>query len=106
MGKLLEQAGLQDLIQAATSSDDAEESKPDPDIVEAALEQAGFPADEVIMIGDTPYDVEAATRAGVRVVAVRSGGWGDGDLGGALAVYEDARDILENFDQSPFGRGG
>lgn len=103
---LLEQAGVADLIQDATSADDAEESKPDPDIVLAALKQAGFPADEIIMLGDTPYDVEAATRAGVRIVGVRSGGWGDQDLQGAIAVYEDPADLLERYDESPFGRGG
>ncbi len=103
---LLEQAGVADLIQDATSADDAEESKPDPDIVLAALKQAGFPADEIIMIGDTPYDVEAATRAGVRIVAVRSGGWGDQDLQGAIAVYDGPLDLLEQYDESPFGRGG
>ena len=106
MKALLEQAGIGDLIQDATSSDDAEESKPDPDIVEAALRQTGFPAEEVVMVGDTPYDVEAATRAGVRVVAVRSGGWGDEDLDGAVAVYEDPADILAGYDQSVFVRGG
>ena len=106
MKALLEEAGIGDLIQDATSSDDAEESKPDPDIVKAALRQTGFPAGEVVMVGDTPYDVEAATRAGVRVVAVRSGGWGDEDLSGAVAVYEDPADILAGYDQSVFVRGG
>jgi HAD superfamily hydrolase (TIGR01509 family) len=101
---LLEQAGVEDLIQAATSSSDAEESKPDPDIVEAALEQAGFPPEQVVMIGDTPYDVEAATRAGVRIVAVRTGGWADEDLEGAIAVYEDPAELLQGFDESPLGR--
>ena len=106
MGALLEQAEVADLIQDATSSSDAEESKPDPDIVEAALEQAGFPVDQVVMIGDTPYDVEAAGRAGVRIIAVRTGGWDDPDLKGAIAVYEDPRDLLEQFDDSVFGRNG
>jgi HAD superfamily hydrolase (TIGR01509 family) len=102
---LLKQAGVDDLIQDATSSSDAEESKPDPDIVEAALEKSGFPPEEVVMLGDTPYDVEAATRAGVRIVAVRTGGWGDDDLGGAIAIYDDAAELLEGFDASVLGRG-
>ncbi len=106
MREILEQAGVADLIQAATSSDDAERSKPDPDIVEAALEQGGFPADQTVMLGDTPYDVEAATRAGVRIVAVRCGGWGDAELEGAIAVYDHPADLLEHFDESPVGRGG
>ena len=106
MGVLLEKAGVQDLVQGATNSDDAENSKPDPDIVQAALREAGFPAEDTIMLGDTPYDVMAANRAGVRIVAVRSGGWGDEDLRGAAAVFDDPADLLARFDESPFGRGG
>ncbi len=105
MQQILEQAGVADLVQDATSSDDAEESKPDPDIVLAALGRAGYPAPQVLMLGDTPYDVEAARRAGVGVVALRCGGWSDADLRGALAVYEHPQDLLDNFDDSPFGRG-
>ncbi len=104
MKGLLEQAGIQDLIQDATSSSDAEESKPDPDIVQAALDQAGFPTDRVVMIGDTPYDVEAATRAGVGIIAVRSGGWADEDLRGALVIYDHPADLLEHYEESPLGR--
>lgn len=106
MRGLLEQAGIADLIQDATSASDAEESKPDPDIVEAALEQTGFPAEQVVMLGDTPYDVEAAERAGVRIVAVRTGGWDDEELRGAIAVYRDPAELLERFDESPLGRVG
>ncbi|HEV2146089.1 MAG TPA: HAD family hydrolase [Longimicrobiaceae bacterium] len=102
---LLERAGVRDLIQDATSADEVEESKPDPDIVHAALEDAGFPAEQVVMLGDTPYDVEAATRGGVRIVAVRSGGWGDEELSGAVAIYDDPADLLEHYDESPVGRG-
>lgn len=104
MGALLEQAGIEDLIEERTSSSDAAESKPDPDIVEAALEAAGVKADEAVMLGDTPYDVEAARRAGVRCVAVRCGGWGDAELGDAVAVYDDPADLLRRYDASPFGR--
>jgi HAD superfamily hydrolase (TIGR01509 family) len=105
MGMLLKQAGVDDLIQDATSSSDAEESKPDPDIVEAAMEKAGFPAEQMIMIGDTPYDVEAATRAGIPIVCVRTGGWDDADLRGAVAVYDHPQQLLDGFDESPLGRG-
>lgn len=104
LGALLERAGVKDLIQGSTSSDDAEESKPDPDIIHAALRDAGFPAGDVVMLGDTPYDVEAATRAGVRIVAVRCGGWDDDALHGAVAIYDDPADILAHYDGSPFGR--
>jgi HAD superfamily hydrolase (TIGR01509 family) len=85
---LLKIAGAASLMDAKTSSDDAEASKPEPDIIVAALKRAGASADEAIMIGDTPYDVEAAQRAGVKVIGFRSGGWGDGDLEGAIAIYD------------------
>ena len=53
------------------------------------------------MIGDTPYDIEAAGRAGVPVIALRSGGWKDDDLAGAVAIYDDPADLLAHFDESP-----
>lgn len=101
---LLEIAGAEDLIEGRTSSDDADESKPDPDIVHAALASSGLPASEVLMIGDTPYDVAAGGRAGVGVVALRCGGWGTEDLAGALAVYDDPADLLAHYDSSPLAR--
>ncbi|MNT06728.1 Pyrophosphatase PpaX [compost metagenome] len=101
---LLRAADASELESSATTSDDADESKPEPDIVEAALRRAGVGADGAIMIGDTPYDVAAARRAGVRIVAFRSGGWDDAGLSGAIAVYDDPADLLAQFDSSPFGR--
>ena len=98
---LLAIAGAEALLDAATSSDDADQSKPDPDIVEAALKQAKARANDAIMIGDTPYDVEAASRAGVRIIAFRCGGWEDADLHGALAVYDGPADLLAHLEQSP-----
>lgn len=103
---LLEQVGVKDLIQDATSGEEVEESKPDPDVVHAARDDGGYSAEQTVMLGDTPYDVEASTRAGVPVVAVRCGGWGDEDLRGAVAVYDDPADLLEHFDESPVGRNG
>jgi HAD superfamily hydrolase (TIGR01509 family) len=105
MEKLLEIAGVADLIECRTRADDAGKSKPDPDIVLMALQAGGLAADRAVMIGDTPYDVEAATRAGVDVIAVRSGGWDDADLKGAIAVYDDVADLLARYDESPLGRG-
>ena len=102
MKKLLEVAGVGDLLEEATSSSDAENSKPDPDIVEAALEKSDAAAEDAIMLGDTPYDVAAATGAGVAIVAVRCGGWGDEELTGAIATYADPADILLNYEESPF----
>ena len=98
---LLRIAGADWLMDEATSSDDAAESKPEPDIVIAALKRAGVTAPEAIMIGDTPYDVEAATRAGVKIIGFRSGGWGDADLKGAIAVYDGPWDLLARIDDSP-----
>lgn len=103
LGKLLAICGGQDLIDAKTSSDDADRSKPDPDVVQVALDSLGMRADEVVMLGDTPYDVEAAGRAGVGMIAVRCGGWGDKDLAGAVAIYEDPADLLAHYDSSPLG---
>ena len=100
---LLKIAGADWLMDAKTSSDDAEESKPEPDIILAALKRAGASADEAIMIGDTPFDVEAARRAGVKVIGFRSGGWGDGDLDGAIAIYDGPWDLLARLDESPLG---
>jgi HAD superfamily hydrolase (TIGR01509 family) len=97
---LLKVCGADRVIEAATSSDDAEESKPDPDILHAALKQIGLPTSAVAMLGDTPYDVEAARRAGVKVIALRCGGWGDVDLA-ADAVYDDPADLARHIDRSP-----
>jgi phosphoglycolate phosphatase-like HAD superfamily hydrolase len=87
---LLGQAGVRDLVDAICTSADAEATKPDPDIVHAALEKAGATADQAIMIGDTPYDVDAAAKAGVKAIALRCGGWWtDDDLAGAVAIHDD-----------------
>lgn len=101
---LLKQAGLDDVIKRATTSDDAEESKPAPDIVEAALKKAGVTADRAVMLGDTPYDVGAARRAGVDIIALRSGGWGDEELHGAVSVYDDVADLLAHYTSSAVGK--
>jgi HAD superfamily hydrolase (TIGR01509 family) len=101
---LLAIAGAERLIDAATSSDDAEQSKPDPDIVTAALGKADAAAGEALMIGDTPYDIEAAGRAGVAVIAFRCGGWTDPDLHGAAAIYDGPWDLLARLDDSPLAR--
>ena len=100
---ILDQAGVSDLIQAASSSDDADRSKPDPDIVRAALQKARRQAAHSVMIGDTPYDVEAAARARVPAIGLRSGGWTDDGLRGAIAIYDHPADLLAHLDESPLG---
>lgn len=87
-----------------TTSSDAEHSKPDPDIVEAALDRLRLRPDEAVMIGDTAYDIESATKAGVPIIALRSGGWNDEDLKGAIAIYDDPADLLAQYDESPLAR--
>jgi HAD superfamily hydrolase (TIGR01509 family) len=99
LGLLLEQAGVAGLIEESTSSSDAEESKPEPDIVQAALQRAGVAATDAVMLGDTPYDVAAAGRAGVPLIAVRCGGWGDDALRGAVAVFDGPADVLAHWEE-------
>lgn len=95
MEAILAQAGVADLIPRRTSSDDADQSKPDPDIVRAALARVHAEARDAVMIGDTPYDIEAARRAGVDAIALRCGGhWTDADLSGAIAIFDDPQDLL------------
>lgn len=101
---LLRVAQVDDLMDATTSSDDADESKPDPDIVQAAVAKSGFDAAQLIMVGDTPYDVAAAKGAGVPIIAVRCGGWTDRDLSGAIAVYDDPQELLQKFELSHLAR--
>lgn len=96
---LLEITGAADLIGDTTSSSDADQSKPNPDIIQAALEKGGVDPSNAVMLGDTPYDIQAAARAGVRTIGLRSGGWHE--LPGALAVYDDPADLLRRYDDSP-----
>ena len=100
---LLKIAGADGLMDANTSSDDAEQSKPDPDIARAALKRAHAAPWNAVMIGDTPYDVEAAQAAGVPIIAFRCGGWADADLKGAVAIYDGPWDLLSKLESSALG---
>jgi HAD superfamily hydrolase (TIGR01549 family) len=98
MKALLRQAGIQNLIHDATSSGDVESSKPDPDVIGAAIKKSKLKPDELVMLGDTPYDVEAARKAGVATIALRCGGWWDDDaLDGAIAIFDDPADLLAHW---------
>ena len=97
---LLKAAEVADLMEEEATSGDAESSKPDPDIVRAAIKKSGLGNDELLMIGDTPYDVEAALRAHVPVIAFRSGGWLDSELAGSIAIYDGPADLLANYESS------
>ena len=99
---LLEIANVLDLIDSKTSADDAESSKPDPDIIQAALKKLKMPPADTLMVGDTPYDIEAAAKAGVKTIAFRSGGWKDDGLKGAIAIYDGPADLAERFADCPF----
>lgn len=103
LAPLLDLVGIADLVDATTSSSDAERSKPDPDIIQAALEKAGHSPAEILLLGDTPYDIAAADKAGVRTIALRCGGFGDRELAGAIAIYDDPADLLARYDESPLG---
>lgn len=90
------------LMEGQVTKDDASRSKPEPDLVEAALrELGGIDRGEALMLGDTPYDIEAAARAGVRTIALRCGGWSEAALRGALAVFQDPEDLLRSWAHSP-----
>ncbi|MGW0563885.1 HAD family hydrolase [Streptomyces sp. NPDC003016] len=95
-----------DAITATASADDVDAGKPAPDPVERALELAGVPADRAVFVGDTVWDMEAATRAGVLAVGLRCGGIPQADLegAGAAAVYQDPADLLAGLGDSPVGR--
>ncbi|GAX44139.1 HAD family hydrolase [Tolypothrix sp. NIES-4075] len=101
---LLKAAQVDDLLEEATTSSDAESSKPAPDIVEAALKKLNMQPNEVVMLGDTPYDIQSASAAGVGVIAVRCGGFDDSQLERAIAIYNDPADILANYDNSPLSK--
>ena len=98
--------GCADLVSAVTTRDDVESSKPCPDIFAAALlKVAPIQAADAVVIGDTPWDMKAALKVGVRTIAFRCGGFPDDWLreSGASFLYNDARDFLARYDRSPFG---
>ncbi len=96
--------GIAELVDAVTDADDVDRSKPFPDIFQAALARLdGVAPDEAIVIGDSPYDAQAATKAGLKMIGVLSGGFAEETLreSGAIAIYRDIADLLERYDQSP-----
>lgn len=99
---LLARGDFGPLIDAATTSDDADRSKPAPDIVGAAVRLAGVTPGEAVMVGDTRWDVEAAHRAHVACVALRCGGNDPATLADAEAVYADPAALAAALDRPPF----
>ena len=93
-----------DIVDGWTDADDVSHSKPSPDIFTAAARKAGVKVSEALVVGDSPFDVEAAARAGLQIVAVRSGLFSDDALQGAIAIYDNVGDLLDRFDESPLSR--
>jgi HAD superfamily hydrolase (TIGR01509 family) len=104
LGGLLERAEITDLVDDCASGDTVERSKPAPDIILAALQVGKVSAEESLMLGDTPYDVEAGRRAGVGSIGLACGAWDARGLLQAIAVYDDPADLLAHLDESPIGR--
>jgi HAD superfamily hydrolase (TIGR01509 family) len=98
----LKNLAVEDLVEYATSADDAERSKPEPDIFQAALARLeDVRTEEALVIGDTPYDAIAAAKAGMRTIAVLTGGFTEETLrdAGAIAVFLDVADLVERYDE-------
>jgi phosphoglycolate phosphatase-like HAD superfamily hydrolase len=100
-------AGIEDLVDVETSADDAEKSKPHPDIFEATVSRLGIAPADVVVVGDTPYDAEAAEGAGLRTVGLLCGGFTEADLrkAGCIAIYRDPADLLAHYYKSPLWAG-
>jgi HAD superfamily hydrolase (TIGR01509 family) len=103
-------AHVDDLLEAETSSEDAERSKPHPDIFEAAVKQLGSEVkpEDTMVIGDTPYDMEAARKIGIKGIGVLCGGFSEQSLrdAGAIAIFEGPSDLLNRYEETPFSKSG
>jgi len=99
LAQYLDIAGIADLVDITTSSDDVNESKPAPDIFEVALSKLGIEGGDAVAIGDTPYDAEAAAKAGIATIGVLSGGFTEESLrqAGCVQVYPGPAAILACF---------
>ncbi len=106
LSSLLKAAGVEDLLseEPKTTSSDTEATKPEPDLVQVALSKGQLQPEQAIMLGDTPYDIQAASKAGVGVIAFRCGDFDDSQLADALAIYDDPADLLEHYDFSPLAK--
>lgn len=104
LARLKRIAEIEDLVEDETTSDDAEKSKPHPDIFQVALARLRVQPSEAMALGDTPWDIEAAKGAQINTVAVTSGGWTEPQLysAGAIAVYADVAELAAEFERSEF----
>jgi phosphoglycolate phosphatase-like HAD superfamily hydrolase len=98
--------GLDDVLDAVTSAEDVDRSKPHPEPVRTALETGGVDPERAVFVGDSVWDVQAAARAGLPCVALRCGGIGTDALrdAGAVEVYDDPADLLDHLDASALRR--
>lgn len=96
-----------DLFDVTTSADDADESKPDPDIFQVALKKLGTSFDDTIVVGDSPYDAEAAAKIGLPTIGFLSGGFEKSSLveAGAIKIYDGPTELLNNLGASPIVNG-
>ena len=96
-------AGVEGLTDAETTSDDADRSKPHPDIFQAVLDKLGVAPGDAVVVGDTHYDIEAAGKAGMAAIGVLCGGFPAEILrkAGAVAIYRDPAHLLAEYDASP-----
>jgi HAD superfamily hydrolase (TIGR01509 family) len=101
--KLRAALACDDVLTAATSSADAQASKPAPDILEAALDQSGLDARDVVFVGDSVWDVEAAGKLKIPCIGLASGGLAVDELrrAGAVETYASPRDLLDHLTDSP-----
>jgi len=99
----LDLLGVRDVADDWTTSADVDATKPNPDLVQAALDKAGTDPGDAVMLGDTPWDCEAAKRAGVETVALLTGGFSEDELtdAGAIAVFESIPELLERVEETP-----
>ncbi|MBA3824881.1 MAG: HAD family hydrolase [Ktedonobacterales bacterium] len=95
---LLHIAGIADLLPERTTAQDAQHTKPAPDITQVALERLGLPPMQVAMLGDSPYDIQSSQQVGVPLIALRCGGFSASELQGAYALYQDPQDLLTHLD--------
>ena len=98
--------GMEDLVDEASTSADAQASKPHPDIFKAALDKVGIEPENAIALGDTPWDAQAAGKLGIPVIGLTCGGWKRDDLrsAGCVEVWRDPADLLLHFQQSILSR--
>ena len=101
--RYLDLLDARDLADDWTTSADVEETKPEPDLVVAALDKLG--TKDAVMVGDTPWDVEAARKAGIETVCILTGGFSRAELeeAGAVAVFESVAELRQKIAETPLG---